>query len=60
MPLDNCDISQEIKDLYEICMNKNWQTRPKSSELLGLQFIQKWANELNIKSHQFQKCKKTS
>jgi len=30
---------QDIKDVYEICMNKNPKTRPSSEELLGLEII---------------------
>lgn len=33
---------QDIKDLYEICLNKDWRTRPTSSDILGLEFMQKW------------------
>jgi len=32
-------MSQDIKDLYEICMNKNFKTRPTILEILGLDFI---------------------
>jgi hypothetical protein len=40
--------SQDIQDIYNICMNKNYLTRPFASDLLGLEEVQKWAKELNI------------
>ena len=41
---------QDIKDIYEICMNKDPKTRPTAEELLGLEVIQQWAKELGIMS----------
>jgi serine/threonine protein kinase len=32
-------IQQEVKDLYDICMNKNFQTRPFTNDLLGLEMV---------------------
>ena len=46
---------QEFKDLYEICMNKDFKTRPTISDIFGLEFIQKWAKDLNIKNQQLLK-----
>ena len=50
-PIDG-NISQEIRDLYDICMNKNYQTRPFTSDLLGLEMIQNWAKDLGIMNQQ--------
>ena len=32
-------VPQEIRDIYEICMNKNYKTRPKISDLMCLDVI---------------------
>lgn len=32
-------ISQEIRDIYEICLNKNYQTRPQAVDLLALEIV---------------------
>ena len=45
-------MSQELKDLYEICMNKNYTTRPTARDLLNLDMIQQWAKDLNVMNHQ--------
>jgi hypothetical protein len=37
-------------------MNKDYLTRPFANDLLGLDFIQRWAKEQNIMSHQLQKA----
>jgi hypothetical protein len=42
--------SQEIQDVYEICLNKNYLTRPFASEILSLPEVQKWAKEVNVMS----------
>ena len=47
----NHKFSKEIQDLYEICMNKDYQTRPTASEIISLDFMQQWAKELNIMNH---------
>ena len=47
----NNKFSKEIQDLYEICMNKDYQTRPTASEIISLDFMQQWAKELNIMNH---------
>jgi len=39
MPIN---IDKDLCDLYEICMNKNYKTRPKASELLASDIIQRW------------------
>lgn len=44
-------VSQDIKDLYDICMNKNYKTRPKTEDLLKLDTVQKWAKDLKIMNH---------
>ena len=31
--------NQEFRDIYEICMNKNYKTRPTAAELLSLDLI---------------------
>lgn len=49
------EISQDIKDLYEICMNKNYQTRPTTSDLLQLDMIQEWARDLKIMDRNLRK-----
>lgn len=36
-------------------MNKDYQTRPRTSDILGFPFIQDWAKELNIRHPQLQK-----
>lgn len=51
----DCKMSQELKDLYEICMNKNYLTRPTARELLNLDMIQQWAKDLNVMNHQLSK-----
>lgn len=35
----DCRMTQELKDLYEICMNKNYRTRPTARDLLNLDVI---------------------
>jgi len=35
----NQRMSQDIKDLYEICLNKNYRTRPQACEILSFDFI---------------------
>ena len=45
-------ISSEIRQVYEICMNKDYQTRPSASDILKLDFIHKWAKDLKIMNHQ--------
>ena len=37
-------------------MNKDYHTRPSVNDILGLDFIQRWAREQNIMSHQLQKA----
>ena len=37
-------------------MNKDYHSRPSINDLLGLDFIQRWAREQNIMSHQLQKA----
>ena len=32
-------ILKDFQDLYEVCMNKNPETRPKASQLLGSYII---------------------
>lgn len=49
------EVSQELKDLYEVCMNKDYKRRPYTRDLLSFPFIQQWAKELNIFSSQIQK-----
>jgi hypothetical protein len=39
-------------------MNKNWKTRPTSAEILGMDIIIKWANELKIMNMQIIKRSK--
>lgn len=46
------DVSQDIKDVYQICMNKDPNSRPKSKQLLSLDIVQAWARETNLKSYQ--------
>jgi|DEB0MinimDraft_12_1074336.scaffolds.fasta_scaffold53326_1 hypothetical protein len=43
-------VDKEIRDLYDMCMNKDPFTRPYISDLLSLDFVQRWAKELNILS----------
>jgi len=50
-------VPQELRDLYEICMNKDYKKRPTAADLLGLDLIQKWAKETNCMNHQLLKCK---
>ena len=45
-------ISSEIRSIYEICMNKDYQTRPHASDILKLDFVLKWAKDLKIMNHQ--------
>lgn len=47
----DCRMSQELKDLYEICMNKNYTTRPTARDLLNLDMVQQWAKDLNVMNH---------
>ena len=41
--------------MYEICMNKNYKTRPTARDILSLDMIQRWAKDLNIMNHQLSK-----
>ena len=36
-------------------MNKNYKTRPYASDLLALEFVQRWAKEANIMNQQLLK-----
>ena len=47
----NENISAEIRQVYEICMNKDNQTRPNASDILNLEIIKKWAKELRFMNH---------
>ena len=51
-------MGQDFRHLYEACMNKDFKTRPTSSQLLGLDIIQNWATELGIMTNQISRCKK--
>jgi hypothetical protein len=44
--------SKDFRDLYDICMNKNHLTRPSATDLLGLDIVQKWAQELGLMNQQ--------
>jgi len=35
------NIDKDLSDLYEICMNKNYKTRPTASELLASDIVQR-------------------
>lgn len=43
-------VTQELRDLCEICLNKDYRTRPTARELLNLDMIQQWAKDLNMMS----------
>ena len=47
--------SQEIQDVYDICMNKNYLTRPFASDILSLEEVQRWAKEVNVMNTQLLK-----
>ena len=49
------NISMQIQDLYEMCLNKNYLTRPFASDILGFPEVQKWAKDMNIMNHQLLK-----
>ena len=36
-------------------MNKDYLTRPSAADILRLDFVQKWAKDLNIMNHQLLK-----
>lgn len=40
----------DIRQLYEMCMNKECKTRPTARELLALDFVQRWARECGIQT----------
>ena len=45
-------VDYNIRDLYEACMIKDYKMRPSASQLLSLDFIQRWCKELNMNNHQ--------
>ena len=41
-------VDRDLADLYEMCMNKNFKTRPTASELLASDIISNWVKEFGV------------
>ena len=52
LPINNQNYGQDLCNVYDACMNKDYKMRPTAKQLLSLKEVQEWAKEVGIVSPQ--------